>query len=668
MTDERPDPQKLLNKIKNEEARAESSRGKLKIFFGYSAGVGKTYAMLEAAHAELKQGTDILVGYVEPHVRPDTQALVEGLPALPSKMIDYKGIQLREFDLDEALKRHPKIILVDELAHSNAAGSRHLKRYQDVEELLEAGINVWTCVNVQHLESLNDLVASITGISQKERVPDRIFDDADQVKLVDIEPDDLLQRLKEGKIYREMQAGRAMENFFTRDKLTALREIALRRMADRVNYRTEIEGEEIPGHYNGEHILTCISPSPNNAKVIRTAARLANAFHSRFTALYVEKVERKDLTQEERKNLERNTNLARTLGAKIATVSGENIPMKIGEYARISNVTKIVMGRTNHKLFMGLNKGTLVENLTQYVPDIDIYVIPDVRNSTEPYRRRFKKTHLSWKDMGVTVLALVLATLAGLLMAHFDLPESNIITSYMIGGIVVAIYTNTRICSIFDAFASVVLFNYYFIEPVRSFETYDPTYSFTFLGMVVLSVAISSVTLKYKREAKAAAKNAYKTELLLENSRQLRRSFGVGAIADTLCGHIQQLTGLSVTFYLKDGKGERLKTPRVYPRKGMTKQEMAEYITVDEQSVALWVLKNGHRAGACTMTLDNAKSIYLPLKNYENVFGVIGIVLEEHRELSPFENEILRGLLNETALVLEKRNTILQAAEKREKK
>ena len=206
MTDERPDPQKLLNKIKNEEARAESSRGKLKIFFGYSAGVGKTYAMLEAAHAELKQGTDILVGYVEPHVRPDTQALVEGLPALPSKMIDYKGIQLREFDLDEALKRHPKIILVDELAHSNAAGSRHLKRYQDVEELLEAGINVWTCVNVQHLESLNDLVASITGISQKERVPDRIFDDADQVKLVDIEPDDLLQRLKEGKIYREMQA------------------------------------------------------------------------------------------------------------------------------------------------------------------------------------------------------------------------------------------------------------------------------------------------------------------------------------------------------------------------------------------------------------------------------------------------------------------------------
>ena len=246
-------------------------QGSLKIFFGYAAGVGKTYAMLKAAHQAQKQGIDIVVGYIERHTRPDTLALLEGLEQLPNKEVDYKGIKLKEFDLDAALKRHPQIVLVDELAHSNAAGCRNAKRYQDVEELLRAGIDVYTTVNVQHLESLNDLVASITQVAVSERIPDSVFDSADQVELVDIEPDDLIARLQSGKVYRKSQASRALNHFFTRNNLAALREIALRRTADRLSRNAQKSGNETVAKA-GEHILICLSSSPSNAKVIRTAA------------------------------------------------------------------------------------------------------------------------------------------------------------------------------------------------------------------------------------------------------------------------------------------------------------------------------------------------------------------------------------------------------------
>ena len=271
--------------------------GRLKIFFGYAAGVGKTYAMLEAAHQAQKEGVDVVVGYVEPHARPDTLALLEGLEVLSCREVDYRGIRLREFDLDGALARRPQLILVDELAHSNAPGCRHTKRYQDVEELLQAGINVYTTVNVQHLESLNDLVTSITGIVVNERIPDHVFDRANQVELVDIAPADLEKRLEEGKIYRQRQAKQALENFFTAENLTALREIAMRRTADQLN-RTAVQEKKGKAARAGDHILICLSSAPSNAKVIRTAARMAEAFHSGFTALFVQTPETKELSGE----------------------------------------------------------------------------------------------------------------------------------------------------------------------------------------------------------------------------------------------------------------------------------------------------------------------------------------------------------------------------------
>lgn len=346
MDEYRTDPEKLLQKIKKE--NGTPGRGHLKIFFGYAAGVGKTYAMLKAAHAAKRRGVDVVVGYVEPHMRPQTTVLLNGLEQIPALEAEHKGIKLREFDLDQAMKRAPQLILVDELAHTNAESCRHSKRYQDVEELLTAGIDVYTTVNVQHIESLNDMVASITGISVRERVPDHLFDEASQVELVDIEPEELIERLNEGKIYRDAQARRALGNFFSVENLTALREIALRRCADRVNKISEkVKPTGGSDYFTDEHILVCLSSSPTNAKIIRTAARMADAFKGGFTALFVETPAFAAIDDEDKGRLRANIRLAQQLGAAIETVYGEDIALQIAEFARLSGVSKIVLGRSS---------------------------------------------------------------------------------------------------------------------------------------------------------------------------------------------------------------------------------------------------------------------------------------------------------------------------------
>ena len=375
---QRPDPDVLLKRI--EEEKNEDRRfGRLKIFFGYAAGVGKTYAMLEAAHAAKDAGIDVVAGYIEPHTRPETLALLEGLEQLPPLKVEYKGISQNEFDLDGALRRRPQLILVDELAHTNVEGSRHKKRYQDIEELLRAGIDVYTTVNVQHIESLNDIVASITGVIVKERVPDSVFDHADQVELVDIEPDDLIERINQGKVYRNAQAEKALKNFFVPENLISLREIALRRSADRVSRRAEESAKHSDGqkHATEEHILICLSSSPSNAKVIRTASRMADAFHGTFTALYVKTSNVAKGDGEGSNRFKENMRLAEQLGAKIVTVYGEDVALQIAEYARVSGVSKVVIGRSNNKKGLFRQNKNLVERLTSIAPNLDIYIIPD---------------------------------------------------------------------------------------------------------------------------------------------------------------------------------------------------------------------------------------------------------------------------------------------------
>ena len=387
MSESRHNPDQLLKEIQADEEN--SNEGHLKIFFGYAAGVGKTYAMLEAAHMEKQQGIDVVAGYVETHARPKTAALLNGLEVLPTREVFYNGMILDEFDIGMALKRKPQLILVDELAHTNAEGCRHAKRYQDIKELLNAGIDVYTTVNVQHIESLCDTVASITEIVVRERIPDSIFDNADQVELIDIEPQDLINRLNTGNVYRQTQEKQAVENFFTIENLTALREISLRRCADRVNILTENTRIKNHGDYHtGEHILVCLSSSPSNAKIIRTAAKMASAFKGEFTALFVETPDFSVMSEENVKRLRSNICLAEQLGAKIETVYGEDVPFQIAEFTRLSGVSKIVIGRSSATKRHLLSKPTLTEKLIDYAPNLDVHIIPDTVSNAAVYQLR----------------------------------------------------------------------------------------------------------------------------------------------------------------------------------------------------------------------------------------------------------------------------------------
>ena len=445
--------------------------GQLKIFFGYAAGVGKTYAMLEAARRAKAAGVDVVAGYIEPHTRPETQTLLQGLEQLPAMSVLCKGTEQKEFDLDAALARHPQLILVDELAHTNAEGCRHVKRYQDVQELLRAGINVYTTVNVQHLESLNDKVAAITGVSVAERIPDSVFDSADQVELVDLEPADLLERLREGRSGRPRQA---MGNFFTDQNLASLREIALRRTADRLDATPWLEGNEKPKA--GEHILICLSASPSNAKVIRTAARMAKAFHGAFTALFVETPDFAAMSEADRTRISANVRLAEELGARITTTYGDDPAVQIAEYARISGISKIVLGRSPRRSGVHHTKN-LVDRLNELAPDLDIYIIPDQRgNQTSPHALSRKNTqeHLSALDILKTLGVLTLCTLGGYFFSFLGISDTNIIMLYLLGVLVISMVTTGRSYSLLSSVLSVLIFNFFFTAPYFTLRS-DPS-------------------------------------------------------------------------------------------------------------------------------------------------------------------------------------------------
>lgn len=668
MEDNRPNPDLLLEKLKKEEARrVKENRGKLKIFLGYAAGVGKTYTMLEAAHLQLESGVDVLSGYVEPHARPETLAMEKGLPKLPPRLVTYKGIELRELDLDEALLRRPRLLLVDELAHTNAEGLRHQKRYQDVEELLEAGIDVYTTVNIQHLESLNDRVGSITGVQVRERIPDNIFDQADQVEVIDIEPDDLLKRLRDGKIYKSDQAERAAQHFFVREKLIALREISLRRAADRVNHMAILEREErgARSYYTGEHVMTCISPSPTCAKVIRSASRLAYAFNGEFTALYVSTPRLQEADVRTKKLLEDHMHLAQALGAKIATVYGEDVARQIAEYAKIANVSKIVLGRTNHRILFGQTRRTLTDQVSHFAPDLDIYIIPDTehagrrkwlltqrKSAGEKEAERRERREPVWLNFLKTAVSLGAATGIGLLFKSYQVSEANIIMIYLLGVLLLSMSVSKKRYSMAGALLSVLLFNYFFTRPYYSMKAYDPVYPFTFAVMFMAAFVISTLMSTVKRQGAEAAKTAWRTQILLENSRKLRRAKKKEDVIREMSGQMVALLGLSVAVYLKNGS--QAEGPFIYPGKGKQRQELSFLMEAGERSVAEWVLRNGKRAGCCTHTLLSAAAVYLPVKAGEQVYAAVGIVLEERRELSPSLYGLVTAMLNETALVFDR--------------
>lgn len=623
--------------------------GRLKIFFGYAAGVGKTYAMLEAAHQAQKEGVDVVVGYVEPHARPDTLALLEGLEVLSCREVDYRGIRLREFDLDGALARRPQLILVDELAHSNAPGCRHTKRYQDVEELLQAGINVYTTVNVQHLESLNDLVTSITGIVVNERIPDHVFDRANQVELVDIAPADLEKRLEEGKIYRQRQAKQALENFFTAENLTALREIAMRRTADQLN-RTAVQEKKGKAARAGDHILICLSSAPSNAKVIRTAARMAEAFHSGFTALFVQTPETKELSGENIKRLRSNLRLAEQLGAQIATVYGADPAEQIAEYARVSGITKIVMGRVNHRQHPWIGQKSLADRLIERT-DLDVYIIPDRQPLYKKPLGKLRKSRVrfSWRDAVVTLLCLAISTAVGFAFDWAGFSESNIITIYILGVLVTAVSTSGHLYGAANSLLSVLAFNFFFTEPRFTLQADGPSYPVTFLIMLSSSIIASSLASRVKEQARMAAEKSYYTELLLGSSQKLQTIRTEWDCLRLTAEQLSRMFDRPVIYALNDADKEL--DFRIEPADEHT---LLEKLSTEEIGVAKWVQKNNKHAGATTNTLPDSKWLFLSVRGTRGVMGIVGVPITGYVVPDAFEKNLMVALLGECGLSQER--------------
>ncbi len=647
----RQNPDALLKAILTERSVNENA-GKLKIFFGYAAGVGKTYSMLEAAHAAQKKGIDVVVGYVEPHARPQTLALLEGLEQIPPQTIEYQGMEFKEFDIDKALIRKPELILVDELAHTNAHGSRHAKRYQDIKELLKAGIDVYTTLNVQHIESLNDTVESITGIQVRERIPDDVFDKANQVELIDIESKELIDRIKNGEVYREEQAKRATDNFFTIRNLTALREISLRRCADRVNILTAIDRIKNFGEYHtDEHILVCLSPSPSNKKVIRNAARMAGAFKGDFTAIYIETPDYSQQREEYKKQLRENMKLAEQLGAVIETVHGEDVPYQIAEFARLSAVTKVVIGRSDIGRRRLIGKASLAEKLNTYGADLDIYIIPDGDKSRQYRRYKAKSTvplAAFTKDLLKSIAVLAAVTCIGVAFSELDFSEANIMMVYILGVLITSIITSGRLYSIASSVASVLVFNFFFTDPYFTFRAYDTGYPATFLIMFLVAFISSSLATRLKKNAKQAAYTAFRVKVLFDTNQQLQKAQNDREIIEAAADQLLKLLDRDIVVYPVEE--ESLGKPIVFPVIDGTSTQ--GYLTSQEEAVARWVFINNKYAGATTDTLSGAACLYLAIRIKERVYGVVGIAMREG-VLDSFEKSVMLSILGECALALE---------------
>lgn len=646
MEDNRINPDVLLKKIKKE--NKPSNYGKLKIFFGYAAGVGKTYTMLEAAHMAKKAGVDVVIGYVEPHIRPETMVLLDGLEDIPTLELKHNGISIREFNLDEAIKRNPQLIIVDELAHTNLQGCRHSKRYQDINELLKLGIDVYTTVNVQHIESLNDIVASITGVIVRERIPDSMFDNAEQVEFVDIEPTELIERLNDGKIYNKLQTQSALKNFFVIENLVALREIALRRCADRITRISEknrvIQGNN---YYVDEHILVCLSSSPSNPKIIRTGSRMANAFKGRFTALFVETPDFKEIGEENLKRLRQNINLATQLGANIETINGDDIAFQIAEFARLSGVSKIVLGRNNAKRKNIFSKPSLTEKLTGYAPNIDIYIIPDKK--IKGYKsKKYRDIDFNILDIIKSIVMFLTATGLSAIFYKLHFSESNIIMIYILSVLIISVITSKRMYSLILSILSVLSFNFFFTLPRFTLKVYDNGYPVTFLMMFICAFMASSLAVRLKQYAKQSVQRAYRTSILLETNQLLQKAQNKDNIIDVTANQLIKLLNRDIVFY--DEENNQLKDPLIFlSKEGVINNE---YISENEKAVANWVFKNNKHAGATTNTLGNSKCLYLAVRINEDVYGVVGIVIGNEPLLS-FENSLLLSILGECALALE---------------
>src|SRR5256712_4976512 len=551
----RPDPDTLLAGVQKEET--PQAGGNLKIFLGATGGVGKTYAMLEAAHARRAEGVDVVVGWVDTHGRAETEALLQGLEILPRRPVAYRGTTLDTFDLDAALARHPMLILVDELAHTNAPGARHPKRWQDVEELLDVGINVYTTMNVQHLESLNDVVVQITGVVVRETIPDSILEQADEGELIDLPPDDLLQRLREGKVYTAPQAAQAIRNFFRKGNLIALRELALRRTADRVDAQMQVYrrdhaiAETWP---TTERILVCVSPSPMAARLVRAARRMAARLQAEWLVVYVETPAHLRLPEVDRNRGVQTLRLAEQLGAETVTLSGKSVSEEILTYARRRNVSKMVVGKPKGRHWSEVVFGSVVDALVWHSDEIDVYGLSGEQDAPRPLAPPILAPPVNnWSDYGWGVAIIALCTaLAWYIFPYFA--EANLIMVYLLGVVVVAIRCG-RLPAIMASVLSVAAFDFFFVTPYLTFTVSDAQYLVTFAVMLVVALVISTLTARLRQQVDAARQREQRTAILYAMTRELASARGQDNLLLAATRHISEVFESAVAFLLPAASG-----------------------------------------------------------------------------------------------------------------
>ena len=637
---------------------AKQARGKLKIFFGAAPGVGKTYSMLEAARKVGKEGMDVVVGYIEPHCRPETQALVLGLDVLPRLEVPYRGTKLLEFNLDAALALHPQLLIVDELAHTNAPGITHTKRWQDVMRLLEAGIDVYTTLNVQHLESLNDVIAQITGVVVRETVPDSIFEQADEVELVDLLPDNLLERLREGKVYIPREAERAMANFFTKGNLIALRELALRRTAERVGEQMDVYRDEhaVQGTWPArERLLVCVGPSPFATRLVRATRRMAASLKAPWVAVHVETPSDARLSDTEKEQLTQTLRLVEHLGGETTTLSGQSIAEELIQYARSRNVTKIVVGKPKQARWKELFRGSLVYELTRKCGDIDVYVISgdphSARSATAPPRQvPDSRVNYLW------ALAVILGCtgIGAALLPH--VAPTNLVMVYLLGVVAVALWLG-RGPSILAAILSVAAFDFCFVPPRWTFAVGDTQYLLTFLVMLLTGLVISTLTGRLQFQAQSARLRERRTAALYAMSRELAATQNRQQIARIAVRHIMAATDVLAGILLPDG--ERRLTPSGTDHGGFA-------LSVHDEAVAKWVFEHGQTAGRGTATLPGSEGVYLPLSTSRGTFGVLGVIASDATRTVDIEQlHLLEAFAGLIALALERTDLEAEAAQVR---
>ena len=644
MTQERhrPSPEQILARITHEEA--DKGPGRLKIILGAAAGVGKTYTMLEIAHEMLHEGADVVAGCVVTHGREETEALLSGIEIIPEFSIEYRGTLLKEFNLDAVLARRPQFVLVDELAHTNAPGSRHEKRWQDVDELLSAGINVFTTLNIQHLESINDMVAQITGIKVSETVPDYIFEKAYEIELVDLPPDDLIKRLEEGKVYVPETSKLALENFFKKPNLIALRELALRLTAERVDAQMEKYRPAQQVWPASDRLLVCVGPSPLSIRLVRATKRMAAGLHSEWLAVFVETPATAGLPDRARKRISKTLRLAERLGAETVTLSGRNPSEELVRYAQRRNVTKIVIGKPARPRWREILFGSIVDDLIRRSGTIDIYVITgDSSSQDRPALAETGRPPDLQQYMYATGIVAIATILVKFAFSHLALV--NLVMIYQLAVVITALKFGKG-PSILSAILSVAVFDFFFVPPYLSFAISDTQYLITFAVMLTVGLTLSTLTSALKQQAELSRSRERQTAALYALTREQAAASSRQAVISTSVKHISDVFECKVCLLLADPNGQL---------KVIEHNQESFLLDSKETGVAQWSYINRQPAGLGTDTLSGAQALYLPLNGATFTLGVVAILpAMTTRFEKPDELHLLETFVNQMALAIER--------------